>query len=68
MSVTWNPGRLIGYTLFLFGMANRGKRRGPVLALSMLRLSRRTSAGQKSINSHFSPSHHLRVLVGLGCF
>ena len=49
--------------LLLFSMADRGRRRSLVLALRLLRLSRRMSAEQKLINSHFS-----LVLVGLGCF
>ena len=68
MSVTWNPGQLISYTLFLFGTTSWGRKGSSVLALRLLRGSRRLSAEKKSVNSHFSPGHHLRVLVGLDCF
>ena len=67
-SVTWNLGRLIGYVLLLFGTAGWGRRRSLVLALRLLRLNRRTSAEEELVNSHFSPGHHLYVLVGLSCF
>ena len=59
---------MIGYVLLLFSTADRGRRRSLVLALRLLRLSRRMSARQKLINSHFSLGHHFRVLVSLNCF
>ena len=66
--ITCKPGRLIINALLLFGTAGRWGRRSVVLALRLLRLGHKTSAGQESVNCHFSLVYHHCVLTDLGCF
>ena len=59
---------MIVKALFLFCTTGKEGRKSSALALGLLRLGGRMSAGQESADRHFSPCHHLGVWFNLGCF